>query len=209
VADGPITIFVVDDDESVRISLGRLLRSKGLRCEAFPSAADFLRRPPHVGLGCLILDISMPELDGLELQQLINERGQKVPVVFLTGHGDIPMSVQAMRHGAVDFLTKPVDEQTLLVAIERALGEQRQRLQQRQRRADLQHRLDCLSPREREVLRHLLTGARNRAVAETLGIAEKTVKVHRARILEKMAARSMVELVRAVAASDLTLSSPD
>jgi RNA polymerase sigma factor (sigma-70 family) len=204
-----VTIFVVDDDESVRISLGRLLRSKGLRCEAFPSAADYLRRPSHIGLGCLILDVCMPEFDGLELQQLINERRQKLPVVFLTGHGDIPMSVQAMRQGAIDFLTKPVDEQTLIAAIERALGAQRRYLQQRECRVDFQRRLDSLSPREREVLQHLLTGSRNRAVAEILGIAEKTVKVHRARILEKMATSSMVELVRDVAASGSSLSPPD
>ena len=194
--DQQVTVFVIDDDPSVRRSLARLLRSAGFAVETFASAAAFLDYEAFQGMGCIVLDVSMPGLNGLELQARLVERDSTMPIIFLTGRGNIPMSVQAMKRGAIDFLTKPVDEDTLLVAVEDALVRHRDQCRARFVADAVRTRLAALTEREREVLRFLLSGALNKQIAAQLGIAEKTIKVHRARIMEKMEVRSIAELVR-------------
>ena len=189
-------VFIVDDDPAVLKGLSRLLRSAGLAAETFPSSQDFLSRYlPHTP-GCLVLDVAMPGLDGLELQQALAAKGIAVPIIFLTGHGDIPMSVQAMKRGAADFLTKPVNDNDLLNAIRTAIEKDRGARRARAEVAEIQQRLATLTPREHEVLQHVITGQLNKQTAAELGTAEKTVKVHRARVMEKMKAQSLVDLVR-------------
>lgn len=205
--ESAITVFIVDDDPSVRVGLARLLRSKGLRSVCFPSAGEFLVQPPHEGLGCMILDVCMPGMDGFALQGLLLDRQSELPVIFLTGHGDIPMSVQAIRRGASDFLTKPIDERTLMAAIERAVNIQQAQRQTQGVRTLHRVRLATLTAREREVLTHVLRGARNRQIAATMGICEKTVKVHRGRVMEKMSASTLVELVQSCAKHGTPLDS--
>lgn len=189
------TVFVVDDDEAVRRGLERLLRSAGLNVETFASAPEFLERSPTSETGCVLLDVQMPGVNGPELHEGMSERGFTLPVVFLTGHGDVPTSVRAMKKGAVDFLLKPVDDEMLLgtirQAVERHAAEQ---VRQRQRQ-DIAARLHRLSAREREVMEHVIQGRLNKQIAGDLGIAEKTVKVHRAHVMEKMEVRSVAELV--------------
>jgi FixJ family two-component response regulator len=189
------TVFIIDDDDSVRRSLGRLLRAEDLHAETFSSAADYLARERFDGIGCLVLDVNMPGMSGIELQMRLYERGDRLPVVFLTGHGDIPMSVQAMKRGAMDFLTKPVDAEDLLTSIRHAIDHHRRFHQQSCLRASVEQRIALLTPREHEILRELLTGAPNKIIADRLGIALKTVKVHRAHVMEKMRVRSIAELV--------------
>jgi RNA polymerase sigma factor (sigma-70 family) len=190
------TVFLVDDDPAVRKAIERLLRSAGFAIRAFESAEAFLaaHEPDHPG--CALLDIAMSGLSGIEVQRLLNEGGQARPVIFLTGHGDVPTSVGAMKSGAVDFLTKPVDESALLQAIERALAADRRQRAERQEREVIERRLATLTGREREVMRHVVAGLLNKQVAARLGVAEKTVKVHRARLMEKMGADSLAALVR-------------
>lgn len=190
------TIFLVDDDASVRKSLSRLLRAAGLQVEVFSCAEDFLAREPYPGIGCLLLDVQLPGLDGLDLQKRLNAAGHALPIVFLTAHGDIPMSVRGMKGGAVNFLTKPVDETDLLSAIEDALALHRERRAEQSRGETYRARLGTLSERELEVLRHVLAGQLNKQIAVDLGIVEKTVKVHRARVMQKLAVGSVAELVR-------------
>jgi RNA polymerase sigma factor (sigma-70 family) len=189
-------IAVVDDDEAVRQSLSRLLRSAGYAVETFDSAQAFIAARPPSGFACAVLDVQMPGLTGLELQARLDAAVSAPEVIFLTGHGDIPMSVEAMKGGAIDFLTKPVDESRLLPAIEAALSRHAELAVERQQQCVLQECIDTLSVREREVLRCLLTGALNKQIADRLGITEKTVKVHRARVLHKMEVASLVELTR-------------
>lgn len=193
--DNQPTIFVVDDDEAVRVSLSRLLRSAGWKVEAYGSAGAFLERPAFAGIGCVLLDVQMPGLTGPQLQEAMAERGLTLPVVFLTGHGDVPTGIRAMKRGAVDFLLKPLDDQELLAAIEQAVQRHVQ-AQARQREQDeIGTRLGRLSAREREVMELVIRGSLNKQIAAELGIAEKTVKVHRARVMDKMEVRSVAELV--------------
>jgi FixJ family two-component response regulator len=189
-------VFLVDDDPSVRKSLTRLIKSAGHAVEAFASAREFLARERYPGPCCLVLDVRMPGLTGLDLQEALAGAGRRMSIVFVTGHGDISMSVKAMKGGAVDFLTKPVDEKDLLVAIERCVARDVQDLGAEARVTEIQERVQMLTPRETEVFALVVTGMLNKQIAFELGISEKTVKVHRARVMEKMRAGSVAELVR-------------
>jgi FixJ family two-component response regulator len=191
----PPTVFIVDDDPAVLKSLSRLLRAARLAVVTFPSPQDFLARHDPGLPGCLVLDVAMPGLNGLELQQALIAGGHELPIVFLTGHGDIPMSVQAMKRGAVDFLTKPVNDDDLLTAVHSAVEQDRLQRQVRAEVTEIRQRLASLTPREREVLEHVLAGHLNKQTAADLGAAEKTIKVHRARVMEKMKVQSVAELV--------------
>lgn len=195
-AEVPELVFVVDDDAAVRKGLARLLRSAGLDVETFASAADYASRPAYDGVGCIVLDVRMPGLDGLGLQTLLAERGFHLPIIFLTGHGDIAMSVQAMKRGAVDFLTKPVDESVLLAAIRQALARHRVQHREHIEAEALRTRFEALTPREREVLRCVVVGGRNKEIAAQLGIAEKTVKIHRGQVMKKLAVTTVAELIQ-------------
>jgi FixJ family two-component response regulator len=189
-------VFLVDDDEAVRKGLSRLLRTVGFRVETFASAAEFLARKAHDGIGCIILDVNMPGLSGLDLQAQLAGVGNDLPIVFLTGYGDIPMAVRAMKHGAIEFLTKPVDETLLLSAVQHALSVHDAEQAERRALEATRERLATLTPREREVMCCIISGAMNKQIAGHLGIAEKTVKVHRGRVMEKTGAGSVAELVR-------------
>jgi FixJ family two-component response regulator len=196
VNSGVPTIFVVDDDPAVLKSLGRLLRSAGLRVETCNSPQDFLARHNPALPGCLVLDVAMPGLNGLEVQQALAAIGDERPIVFLTGHGDIPTSVEAMKRGAVDFLTKPVNAEDLLKAIHSAIVKDSVRRLERDEVEEFKQRLATLTPREREVLPYVISGRLNKQIAGELGTAEKTIKVHRGRVMEKMKVQSVAELVR-------------
>ena len=189
-------VFLVDDDPSVRKGLSRLLRSAGHECETFESAEAFLQRECHPGVGCLVLDLRMPQVTGLELQERLGRLGSQLPIIFLTGHGDIPQSVQAVKQGAVNFLTKPVDDEVLLASIEEALRLGRQWLAAAQEKAAVLQRTEMLTAREFEVMQGVIAGALNKQIAAHLGIVEKTVKVHRAAAMQKMGVASVAELVR-------------
>jgi len=200
-------VFVVDDDPSVREALSSLIRAVGLRVETFASAQDFLgyRRPDAAA--CLVLDVRLPGLSGLDLQRELAHAGERVPIIFITGHGDIPMSVRAMKAGAAEFLPKPFREQDLLDAIRQALDRDRVARQQRAELAEIRGRYDTLTAREQEVMALVVRGMLNKQVAAELGISEITVKVHRRHIMEKMKAKSLPALVRMVEklpVSDLT-----
>ena len=194
-APAPV-VFVVDDDPSVRKSLTRLIASAGYAVETFASARDFMTRAPAPGPCCLVLDVRMPGLTGLDLQDALGGEGHRVPIVFITGHGDVSMSVQAMKAGAVDFLTKPFDLARLLDAIQRAVARDVKDRGEAGRTAQARERVRRLTPRETEVFALVVTGMLNKQIASALGIGEKTVKVHRARVMEKMQAGSVAELVR-------------
>jgi len=189
-------VFVVDDDPSVRKSLTRLLASAGYAVEAFASAREFLARERHAGPCCLVLDVRMPGLTGLDLQDALAAAGRRMSIVFVTAHVDVPMSVKAMKGGAVDLLTKPVDAKDLLKAIQRAVAKDVQHVGDETRIAEIQERIKRLTAREIEVFALVVTGMLNKQIAFELGISEKTVKVHRARVMEKMRAGSVAELVR-------------
>jgi len=193
------TCFVVDDDASVRRSLSFLITSLGYRVETFDSADAFLARKPCGGIGCIITDVKMPGTSGLELQDLLGRGNTPLPVIFITGHGDLPMGVGAMKKGAVDFLAKPFDDEDLIAAIEVALEKCRQTLRQFKALAEARRRIDTLSPRERDVLRHVIAGRLNKQIAYDLGIAEHTVKIHRGRIMKKLEMDSLADLVRLAA----------
>jgi FixJ family two-component response regulator len=195
-ADANATVFVVDDDPSVRRSLKRLLRSSGFVVEDFASANDFLRIDPASGPGCVILDVRMPHVTGPELFERMARSGSTLPVIFLTAHGDVPTSVRAMKGGAVDFLLKPADGNTLLAAIRAAILGHVAGLAVARERAAVGSRMNRLSPREREVMELVVRGEPNKRIAVELRISEKTVKVHRHRVMEKMEAGSLADLVR-------------
>jgi FixJ family two-component response regulator len=192
----PPVVFVVDDDPSVRTSLIRLIEMAGYAVEGFASAREFLERERYDGPCCLVLDVRMPGLSGLDLQEALAGAGHRMSIVFVTGHGDISMSVRAMKGGAVDFLTKPFDEKELLTAIERAVAKDVRDLADATRTTEAQKRVKTLTPREVEVFALVVTGMLNKQIASQLGVVENTVKVHRARVMEKMGAKSVAELVR-------------
>ena len=189
-------VYLVDDEPAVLKALSRLLRSAGLEAVAFGSPEEFLARVDPDAEGCVVLDVAMPGLDGLALQEALVSRGIALPTLFLTGHGDVPQSVRAMKGGAVDFLTKPVDDAVFLRAVREALERGRSGRTDREESARIRSRLATLTPREREVLEGVVAGRLNKQIGGELGIAEKTVKVHRGRVMEKMEARSVAELVR-------------
>jgi two-component system response regulator FixJ len=194
--DMPQTVFVVDDDDAVRNSLRMLLKSAGVHAEASASAQEFLSSYEVSQPGCLVLDVRMPGMSGLEMQHELNLRGATIPVIFITGHGDIPMAVEAMQHGAFDFLQKPFRDQELLDRVQRALvrdADYRARLKHTDR---IRERLASLSPREREVLDLVTQGKANKMVAGDLGVSQRTVEIHRAHVMQKMEAGSLAELVR-------------
>jgi RNA polymerase sigma factor (sigma-70 family) len=189
-------VFVVDDDPSVRRAVQRLLHTVGLAVETFATAWEFLRREPPMGPACLVLDVHMPEVNGLTLQELLAGAEHLMPIVFLTGYGTVPRSVQAMKAGASDFLQKPCDDEVLLEAIYRALHRAQRAWHNHVEHHTLHERLETLTPREREVFACVVTGMLNKQIADALGMSEKTVKVHRGRLMQKMHALSLVELVR-------------
>ena len=191
-------VFVVDDDASVRSSLKFLLSTVGLHVESFDSADSFLRKALPDAPSCLVLDIRLPGLSGLDFQRELAAKKISIPIIFLTGHGDIPMSVRAMKAGAVEFLTKPFRDQDLLDAVRIALERDRARREQEKEVAVLQQRFDSLTPRERDVISMVVSGMLNKQIADQLGTAESTVKVQRSRALEKMHADSLVDLVRMI-----------
>jgi len=189
-------VFIVDDDDGVRTALARLLRASGLQVETFESSEAFLARELPSVPSCLVLDVALPGLDGLSLQRQLVGRGHAPPIVFLSGRGDIPMSVRTMKDGAVDFLSKPTADDVLLEAVRTAIARDRAARAVTAARAEVDLRAATLTSREREVMRHVIAGKRNKKIAVDLGIAEKTIKVHRGRIMAKMRAGSVAELVR-------------
>jgi len=191
-------VFVVDDDPSIRSSLKFLLSSVGLQVESFESAETFLQRKPPDAPSCLVLDVRLRGLSGLDFQHELAARNIRIPIVFVTGHGDIPMSVRAMKAGAIEFLTKPYRDQDLLDAVRIALEQDRARREHERDLTDLQQRFDSLTPREQEVISMVVSGMLNKQIAGELGTAENTVKVHRSRALEKMNAQSFADLVRMI-----------
>ena len=197
-SEADFTIFLVDDDADVLKALGRLVRAWGYDSREFVSPQDFLREHDASLPGCAVLDVAMPDLDGLMLQRTLAAKGVELPVIFLTGRGDIPMTVCAMKAGAVDFLTKPVNADALLAAIGRAKEREAREREARAQMESFLAKLAKLTPREREVLGHVVTGRLNKQIAYDLGTVEKTIKVHRSRMMEKMGARSLAELVRMV-----------
>jgi FixJ family two-component response regulator len=190
------TVFVVDDDASVRTAVRRLLASVGLPCETFQTATEFLKRTEQGVTGCVLLDVRMPGPSGMDLQRMLLAAGHDLPVIFVTGHADVPMTVRAMKAGAIEVLTKPFDDQVLLDAVYQALERERVARIQREELLLLRSRYDTLTAREREVMGLVVTGLLNKQVAHALGTVEKTIKVHRAQVMHKMQADSLAELVR-------------
>jgi FixJ family two-component response regulator len=195
VGDAP-TVFIVDDDAGVRDSIQDLVESVGLHAEAFATANEFLTVERRDGPSCLVLDVRLPDTSGLDLQQKLSRAGVVIPIIFITGHADIPMTVKAMKSGAVEFLTKPFREQDLLDVIQRALGRDRRLRERRSQLDELQNRYGTLSAREREVMSLVVSGLLNKQIAAELGASETTVKIHRGRVMQKMQANSLPDLVR-------------
>ena len=201
-------VYVVDDEAGMRKAVARLLRAEGYEAHTFATALEFLAVEPDPEPACLILDVAMPELDGLELQRRLIESGIRVPIVFLTGHGDIPMSVQAMKTGAVDFFTKPVNDADLLKAVRAALEIAAIRLLKQTSLASLEARHARLTPREREVMAHVVAGKLNKQIAADLGTGEQNIKIHRGRVMSKMGVESLADLVRAAERLNGATSTP-
>jgi FixJ family two-component response regulator len=197
------TVLVIDDDFDLRNSLGRLLRSVGLNAKLFASVSDFIKSEPPEGPSCLVLDVRLPGQSGIEFQRELAAAGRELPIIFITGHGDIPMSVQAMKGGAIEFLTKPVRDQELLDAIQLGLTRDRVRRENESTLTDLRRRFATLSPREREIMLQVARGRLSKQIAGDIGIAETTVKVHRSRAMRKMNARSLPEFGQMVAKLNL------
>ena len=196
VQNGDVKVFLIDDDAAVLNALSRLLREAGFSVESFQSPHEFLLRDDPGTPGCAVIDVSLGDYNGLELQSALGNMGDARPIIFITGKGDIATSVQAMKAGAVDFLTQPVQQDDLIEAVERALERDRRSRDEDKRLASISLRLASLTPREREVLGRVVAGRLNKQIAAELGIAEKTVKVHRGRVMAKMAVRSVADLVR-------------
>ena len=190
------TIYIVDDDDGMRRALVTLLSTVGYPTAAFSRAADFLAKYTADDPGCLVLDIRMPEMSGLELQQQLNRMGSMLPVIFITGHGDVPMAVQAMKEGAFEFIQKPFREQDLLDRINHALQLDAENRKEQARRSEVAKRVETLTPREREVMGLVVEGEANKVIAIDLGLSERTVEIHRAKVMEKMGARSVAHLVK-------------
>ncbi|MGB5511110.1 MAG: response regulator transcription factor [Woeseiaceae bacterium] len=194
--DSTPTVFIVDDDAAIRFAMQALMDSVNLNHEIFASADEFLDKIAGQRPGCLVLDIRMPGLGGLELQEELIKRGNTLPIIFITGHGDVPMAVEAMQKGAVDFIQKPFRDQELLDRIREALATDEERREAQQHHAEVAHRLERLTNREREVFDLVVTGKPNKVIAYELGVSQRTVEIHRARVMEKMQARSLADLVK-------------
>ena len=192
------TVFIVDDDPAIRFAMEALMESVNLHHEIFASADEFLDKLSEQRPGCLVLDIRMPGLGGLELQEELIRRGNTLPIIFITGHGDVPMAVEAMQKGAVDFIQKPFRDQELLDRIRDALATDQHRREEQQHHEEVAHRLEKLTNREREVFDLVVTGKPNKVIAYELGVSQRTVEIHRARVMEKMGAGSLAHLVRMV-----------
>ena len=190
------TIFIIDDDASMRRALSYLLQSAGYKVETYSSAEKFLAGEPYDGVGCILLDVRMPGLSGMDLQEKLMRSDYMMPIIFLTGHGELSMGVQAMKKGAFDFLTKPCDDEQLLGAVRRAIEKDRQARGSYKEKQEIRRRIELLTPRENEILRYVIAGMLNKQIAGKLGIAEPTVKIHRGRIMEKLCAESVADLVR-------------
>ena len=190
------TVFVIDDDRGMRQAIQDLVESVGLRAEAFTTGEEFLKKPRTADPSCLVLDVRLPQMSGLDFQQELTEMGVRVPIIFITAHGDIPMSVRALKSGAIEFLTKPFRDQDLLDAIQQALQRDRAAREQLAEINDLRERYHALTAREREVMTLVISGMLNKHIAAKIGSSEATVKIHRGRVMEKMQAGSLIELVR-------------
>src|SRR6267378_4862337 len=207
-ADAPATVIVIDDDPDVREALGSLLRSVGLQANLHGSVAEFLEARRPDGPTCLVLDVRLPGQGGLDFQRELSKAGLRLPIIFITGHGDIPMSVEAMKGGAIEFMTKPFREQDLLEAIQLGHARDRARLEQEQAMAELKVRFETLTPREREVMAFVVSGRLNKQIAADLGVSEITVKVHRGQVMRKMRASSLPDLARMADQLQLTPTKP-
>jgi FixJ family two-component response regulator len=207
-AEAKPTVLIIDDDPAIRVSLSRLLRSVGLAAQLFESISDFLLAAHPNGPSCLVLDVNMPGRSGLDLQRELIVTNRQIPIIFITGHGDIPMTVQAMKGGAIDFLTKPFEDQDLLDAVQRGLARDRARREHEDALQTLRERFESLTPREREIMIHVAQGRLNKQVAGDIGISEPTVKVHRSNLMRKMKARSLPELTRMADKLDLAREKP-
>jgi two-component system response regulator FixJ len=192
------TVYIIDDDNGVRTSIRVLMKSVGLPAVAFASAQEFLSSYNPLMAGCVILDIRMPGMSGMELQEALNERGAVIPVIFVTGHGDVPMAVEAMRHGAFDFLQKPFRDQDLIDRVQQALARDRETREDLKEHSRIRARIATLTPREKEVLDLLTVGKANKMMAQDLGLSQRTVEIHRAHVMEKMGAKSVAQLVRMI-----------
>lgn len=197
------TVFIIDDDTSLRRALARLFRFSGRNIEAFASAREFLDRLPYEGVGCVVLDVKMPGITGPELHELMSQQGVRLPVVFLSAHGDVPTSVKAMKKGAVDFLVKPVDGPLLLRTVDEAMSRHAAEHARHRAQQGIMDRFSSLSARQRQVMAHVIRGRLNKQIAADLNISIKTVKVHRSQVMDKMGVRSVAELVRACESSGI------